>query len=128
MQPMCIFCEGSGICERAEAENDHAYLCWDKNPVSPGHMLVIPKQHVESYFDLTEQQNLAMLELLHKSKSMIDEKYSPDAYNIGINDGIEAGRTVHHVHIHIIPRHKGDVENPRGGVRHIIPGKGDYPH
>lgn len=87
---------------------------------------MVPIRHVESYFDLTDEEALALHGLSVITKEIIISKFYPDAFNIGINDGVEAGQTVHHVHQHLIPRYKGDVANPRGGIRHIIPGKGYY--
>jgi diadenosine tetraphosphate (Ap4A) HIT family hydrolase len=87
---------------------------------------VVPRRHVASFFELTAEERQAMLELLDRAKAVIDKKYAPDAYNIGINDGAAAGQTVMHVHMHLIPRYKGDVDDPRGGVRWIFPRKADY--
>ena len=99
---------------------------WDNYPVSEGHALIIPKRHIISLLNLNNQETLHMYQLLKETCSIINDKFHPDGYNIGINEGEAAGRTIHHVHMHIIPRYFGDVENPRGGIRHIIPGKGDY--
>lgn len=123
----CLFCDKDNTNKNTIlAENELAYARWDNFPVSDGHVEVVPIRHVESYFDLTKDEALAIHELSKKARQIIITKFHPDAFNIGLNDGAEAGRTVHHVHQHLIPRYKGDVENPRGGVRHIIPGKGDY--
>lgn len=103
-----------------------SYSRWDNFPVSNGHAEVIPKRHVESYFELSQQEVESLYELLLMTKKEIDERYSPNAYNVGVNVGLAAGQTVFHVHIHLIPRYVGDVTNSRGGVRNIIPGKGDY--
>jgi len=108
-------------------ENEHFYARWDQYPVSPGHALIIPKFHVETYFDVINHNRMKWLdELLYEVKLIIDQEYEPDGYNIGINQGEAAGQTIFHLHVHLIPRYKGDVENPIGGVRHIIPGKGNY--
>lgn len=122
----CFFCDRHNPKKRILAENDEFYAHLDDFPVSPGHCEVVPKRHIESYFDLSDEEVLAMHELLHTVRGMIDREHAPDAYNIGVNDGIAAGRSIHHLHIHLIPRYSGDVEHPRGGVRHIIPGKGNY--
>lgn len=125
--PECLFCDKDNPeVNTIIAENDLAYARWDNFPVSNGHAEIIPKRHVESYFDLTNEEVVAIHGLSVVAKSIIVTKFHPDAFNIGINDGVAAGRTVHHVHQHLIPRYKGDVVNPRGGIRHIIPGKGDY--
>lgn len=123
----CLFCDKDNPKRhRLILENELFYSRWDNFPVSNGHAEVVPKNHIESFFDLTSEELPQMYNLIKKTKEIIDKKYSPDAYNIGINEGEAAGRTIHHLHVHIIPRYKGDVENPKGGVRHIIPGKGGY--
>jgi diadenosine tetraphosphate (Ap4A) HIT family hydrolase len=98
----------------------------DSFPLTRGHALVVPRRHVASFFELTAEERQAMMELLDRTKAVIDTKYAPDAYNIGINDGAAAGQTVMHVHMHLIPRYKGDADDPRGGVRWIFPRKADY--
>ena len=122
METPCPFCSRSG----ALFENEHAYVREDKFPVSPGHLLIIPKRHVPDWFSLTEEEQQAMLALLSRAKEYLDVRYHPDGYNIGINCGEAAGQTVFHVHMHLIPRYAGDVENPRGGVRGVIADKKDY--
>ena len=124
---VCLFCDRDNK-ERHDiiAENDQAYARWDNYPVSDGHAEVIPKRHVASYFDLTDEEVLALYRLAKQVRQTIIARYHPDAFTLGINDGEAAGRTIHHMHLHVIPRYSGDVENPRGGVRHIIPGKGNY--
>ncbi len=121
----CLFCDNS---EKHEIilENRLFYSRWDKFPVSEGHALVILKRHIISLFELTLDELVWMYDLLCRTKEVINQRFSPDGYNIGVNEGQAAGRTVNHLHIHLIPRYKGDVENPRGGVRNIIPGKGNY--
>lgn len=107
-------------------ENELAYAIFDSFPVNEGHTLIIPKRHAETYFDLTKEEAAAMQELALEVKKMLDEKYHPDGYNIGLNCGEWAGQTVMHCHMHVIPRYKGDIENPRGGVRKIIKNKVPY--
>jgi diadenosine tetraphosphate (Ap4A) HIT family hydrolase len=125
--PECLFCDRNNKAKHIIiAENEFAYSRRDNYPVSEGHAEVIPKRHVESFFDLQDDEVLAIYDLARETKDIIDAKYHPDAFNIGINDGEAAGRTVHHLHMHLIPRYFGDVPEPRGGVRHIIPGKGSY--
>ena len=119
----CIFCNLPK--ERIILENELAYAIYDGFPVSPGHMLVIPKRHFQSYFDANHEEKLNVMELIDGAKQIIEEKNRPDGYNIGINIGETAGQSVMHLHVHIIPRYKGDVENPRGGVRGVIPHKKD---
>jgi diadenosine tetraphosphate (Ap4A) HIT family hydrolase len=123
--PACPFCFLPE--ERIVLKNDLAIAFFDAYPVTKGHALVIPKRHVEDYFSLTRDELLACDELLHALR--LDAMAQDDAiqgFNIGMNAGAVAGQTVFHCHIHLIPRRPGDVENPRGGVRHLIPGKGHY--
>jgi diadenosine tetraphosphate (Ap4A) HIT family hydrolase len=121
----CLFCNIEN--ERIIAENDLAYAVRDGFPVTELHTLIIPKRHVEDYFSLTQEELLACDELMRLLKDEImDADSSVDGFNIGMNSGESAGQTIFHCHIHLIPRRTGDVENPRGGVRHLIPGKGNY--
>ena len=122
----CIFCDFKNDKEKVVLENDLAYAIFDGFPINKGHMLIIPKRHAETYFDLTEDEIKAMNELVFKAKKLIDDKYKPDGYNIGLNCGEYAGQTVFHCHMHIIPRYKGDTPNPRGVVRNIIKGQSKY--
>jgi len=98
----------------------------DSYPVSKGHALIIPRRHVASFFETTEEERQAMLKLLDEAKAGLDKEFKPDGYNIGINGGAAAGQTVMHLHIHLIPRYAGDRADPRGGVRWIIPEKAAY--
>ena len=123
----CFFCDKDNPeVNTIIAQNEFAYARWDNFPASPGHAEVVPIRHVESFFDLTGAELNAIYDLAKVAKQVIDDKYQPDAFNVGVNDGEAAGRTVHHVHVHLLPRYAGDVPNPRGGIRHIIPGKGRY--
>jgi len=153
----CVFCK---IADRGEAvayENEYFFVRFDKFPVSPGHILIIPKRHVVSVFDLETDEWVAMKDALNKAKAIIESHdlvalyqelaqatdgkvtaYAqamlasafigspPGGYNIGNNEGVAAGRTVHHLHIHVIPRYAGDVGNPVGGIRNILPFLGNY--
>lgn len=124
----CIFCIASANNDgNIIVQNDTAFAQWDKYPVNPGHAEIISFRHVESYFDLTENEIIAIHNLASMTKKIIQRKFNPDSYTIGINDGPAAGQTIPHHHMHIIPRYLGDVPQPRGGVRHIIPERGDYP-
>ena len=119
----CLFCkDAKGI----SLDNELAYSARDSYGVSPGHTLVMPKRHVADFFDLTAEEVAACMNLINAEKKSIDEEFSPDGYNIGVNIGPAAGQSIFHVHIHIIPRYKGDVENPQGGVRHVLPKKAHY--
>ena len=120
----CPFCNPSE--EDIILKNDLCYARFDKFPVNKGHILIIPFRHFDSYFDAIKEEKIAFLELIDKAKSFLDSKFKPDGYNIGVNIGKEAGQTIFHVHIHLIPRYKGDMENPKGGVRGVIPDKQKY--
>ena len=106
--------------------NDLAYVRYDKYPVNDGHLLVIPFRHVSNYFELTSEERAAVFLLVDEAKSLLDRELNPDGYNIGINVGESAGQTVWHAHVHVIPRYKGDISDPRGGVRGVIPDKKKY--
>jgi diadenosine tetraphosphate (Ap4A) HIT family hydrolase len=108
------------------AEHPLAAAITDSFPLTLGHTLIVPRRHVASFFELSTNERLAMLGLLDQAKVTLDTKYSPSGFNIGVNDGTAAGQTVMHVHIHLIPRYKGDAADPRGGVRWIFPRKADY--
>lgn len=112
--------------ERIVNQNDLAMQVRDGYPISPGHTLIIPKRHIGSFFELRQEEVQAMLDLLGAAKHDLDTQFRPDSYNIGINDGPQAGQTVPHVHMHLIPRYQGDVKDPRGGVRWLIADKADY--
>lgn len=107
-------------------ENDLAIAFYDEFPVNPGHMLFITKRCVKTFFDTTIDEKIAIFNLVDEAKKLLDDKFHPDGYNIGLNCGEDAGQTVMHIHLHLIPRYKGDIENPRGGVRGIIPSKKEY--
>lgn len=119
--PFCTLPAG-----RVVEENEFALLIRDGYPVSPGHSLIIPKRHVGSFFEATASERTSLLALLDKAKDLVEQDYTPAGYNIGINDGAAAGQTVPHLHIHLIPRYTGDQDDPRGGVRWLIPDKADY--
>ncbi len=121
----CLFCAVEE--ERVVLANDLAYVIRDAFPVTDDHSLIIPRRHVVGYFDLTQEELLACDALLRTLRKQISEQDpSVEGFNVGSNDGEVAGQTIFHCHIHLIPRRAGDVERPRGGIRHLIPGKGDY--
>ena len=103
-----------------------AYAMFDGYPVTHGHVLIVPKRIEASYFKLSKEEKTAMFELVKDMKDYLDEHYKPAGYNIGWNDGITAGQTIMHCHIHVIPRYRGDMDDPRGGVRGVIPHKQKY--
>ena len=120
----CPFC--SLPPDRIVLRNASGVLVRDAFPVSPGHCLVIPHRHVASFFDLPDAERSDLLILLDQAKQGLDALHQPDGYNIGVNDGAAAGQTVPHLHIHLIPRYHGDLPDPRGGVRWVIPEKAPY--
>jgi superfamily II DNA or RNA helicase/HKD family nuclease/diadenosine tetraphosphate (Ap4A) HIT family hydrolase len=99
---------------------------WDAFPASPGHALLTPRRHVADWFDASPEEQAELLRAVAVAKASIEMEHRPDGYNIGINVGRAAGQTVFHLHVHVIPRYSGDVPDPRGGVRHVIPSKGNY--
>ena len=119
----CLFCTPRGVTRR----NALAYCTGDNYPVSLGHSLIIPSRHCPSFFDLTPEEMTACMELLAHEQRALDGEFNPDGYNIGVNVGAAAGQSIHHVHIHLIPRYTGDSSRPQGGVRQVIPEKADYP-
>jgi ATP adenylyltransferase len=122
---MCVFCNID--LGRVILENDLAYVIYDGFPVTEYHCLIIPKRHAETYFDLTEDERNACHRLLVEMKDRIQHQDSSvDGFNIGMNCGESAGQTVFHCHTHLIPRRTGDTDNPRGGVRGVIPEKQQY--
>lgn len=120
----CPFCAPPA--ERILILADEALVIRDAFPVSPGHTLVIPRRHIGSFFELTDAERACMVELLAKAKAELDLSFQPDGFNIGINDGAAAGQTVPHLHLHLIPRYRGDAPDPRGGVRWVLPAKAKY--
>jgi diadenosine tetraphosphate (Ap4A) HIT family hydrolase len=117
----CPFCNISE--DRIIAEHHNVIAIADEFPVANGHTLVIPKEHVRSVFQLDTNESANLWKFVVKVRQLLADRFKPDGFNIGINDGDAAGQTVSHAHIHIIPRYKGDVEDPRGGLRWIIPDK-----
>ena len=121
----CPFCKLNSkvelICETATA-----VAFFDGYPVSEGHTLIIPKHHVANYFDLSVEEQKDLWHMVNHCKTILEKRYHPDGFNVGINVNEAAGQSVFHVHIHLIPRYKGDVENPKGGVRGVIKEKQTY--
>ncbi|MDT8366891.1 MAG: HIT family protein [bacterium] len=124
MEADCPFCSLEP--GRIISESDYTVTIRDGFPVSEGHTLIIPKRHVQSFFELQAMEKAAILQALDEAKENLDQEFSPDGCNIGINDGEAAGQTVMHLHVHLIPRYKGDTKDPRGGVRWILPDKAKY--
>jgi diadenosine tetraphosphate (Ap4A) HIT family hydrolase len=107
-------------------KNDLFFIIKDGFPVSPGHLLIITNQVRKDFFHLNAAEREHLHEAIDVAKGLIEKEYTPDGFNIGMNCGETAGQTVFHFHCHVIPRYKGDMDNPRGGVRHVIPEKGKY--
>ena len=120
----CIFCNIEK--DKIILEGKYSIAFYDNYPVNLGHTLIIPKRHISDYFELYQYEKDDIWKLVEKMKTIIDKRYSPNGYNIGINIGEPAGQSVSHSHIHIIPRYIGDVSNPKGGVRGVIPNKQNY--
>jgi diadenosine tetraphosphate (Ap4A) HIT family hydrolase len=120
----CPFCriEGGRIAWSAPL----AIAFWDVYPVSLGHALVVPRRHAQSWSELTADEKAALTAGIDAIRALIDERYEPHAYNVGFNDGEPAGQTIMHFHVHVIPRYQGDVLDPRGGVRWVLPDKAAY--
>ncbi|WP_321322782.1 HIT family protein [Thiomicrorhabdus sp.] len=118
---LCPFCDSEFYLENATC-----YARFDLYPVTKGHTLVIPKRHVATWFDMSQQEQIDAINLVQAVKLQLDKDYSPDGYNIGVNCGEAAGQTIAHAHIHVIPRYKGDMSDPKGGVRGVIPEKQKY--
>ncbi len=120
----CPFCRLEPNRIRLESEFAVAFL--DGFPVSQGHALVIPKRHVASLFELPAEEQAAVWALVAQVRALLLNEFQPDGFNFGLNDGTAAGQTVMHTHVHVIPRHHGDVADPRGGVRWVVPDKAAY--
>jgi diadenosine tetraphosphate (Ap4A) HIT family hydrolase len=116
------------LCARHEVllENALAYVRYDSNSLSRGHVLVIPKRHVASFFDMTTEEQADILALLRDIQQAIEKQHSPDGYNIGVNVGKAGGQSRMHVHMHLIPRYAGDVADPRGGIRCVLPSMREF--
>lgn len=124
MTAACPFCDPAP--ERVRAANDLALAIRDAFPISPGHTLIVPRRHVASLTEVTDEEARAIWALLGATRAGLDRTSKPDGYNVGVNDGAAAGQTVQHLHVHLIPRYAGDRPDPRGGVRWIIPEKANY--
>lgn len=107
-------------------KNEHFFIIKDGFPVSPGHLLIITNTVRNNFFELTKEEHGNLSDVIEIAKGIIEKEFKPDGYNIGMNCGEAAGQTVFHFHCHLIPRYNGDMENPKGGVRHCINGKGYY--
>lgn len=124
LEPDCPFCNPAT--DRVFFRGDRVTGLWDAHPVAAGHALLIPDRHVASWFDATPDEQLELMRSLQIARAAIEMRHQPDGYNIGINIGGVAGQTIWHLHLHLIPRYVGDVVDPTGGVRHVIPARGNY--
>ncbi len=124
MDAQCPFC--CPVSQEIILQNSFCYSRYDRYPVGKGHLLIVPFRHVASFFDLTADERRAAFELVWQAQVSLDRDFHPDGYNVGVNVGPAAGQTVMHAHIHLIPRYQGDVPDPRGGVRFVIPKKAKY--
>ena len=115
----CLFCRKDE--HKILVESDNFYARFDNFPATDGHIEVVSKRHVASFFDLSSSETAEAVELLRRAHSIINENFGPDGYTVGINDGEAAGRSIDHLHIHLIPRYWGDVSDPRGGIRQVVP-------
>jgi diadenosine tetraphosphate (Ap4A) HIT family hydrolase len=124
-QPLlCPFC--SLDAERIVVQTELALAFYDAFPVTPGHILVVPRRHVADYFELSPEEQAAVWELVNQVRGRLAPESAPDGYNLGVNVGPAAGQTVGHAHVHVIPRRHGDQDDPRGGVRWIFPERARY--
>lgn len=121
-EPNCPFCHIPA--EQRFYDGTLVFGIWDSHPASPGHALLIPKRHVPTWFDATPEEQAELLSAISTARAAIEKNHAPDGYNIGMNIGAAGGQTVFHLHLHVIPRYAGDVPDPRGGVRHVLPGRG----
>jgi diadenosine tetraphosphate (Ap4A) HIT family hydrolase len=119
LEPGCELCEPGDVV----IENPLAYARYDSSSLSRGHLIVVPRRHVAGFFDMTPDEQDAVLALLTQAQRWIQAKHAPDGYNIGVNVGKAAGQARMHVHVHLIPRYAGDVPDPRGGIRCVLAGK-----
>jgi len=122
MESDCVFCRKLDLIYQGEL----VFISQDKYPASPGHLLIVPNRHVPNYFDCSDEEVKELWDSVKIAKNLVEKEHKPDSYNIGINVSQAAGQSVPHTHIHLIPRYAGDVDDPRGGVRSVIPKNRTY--
>jgi len=120
----CPFCSPSA--GRVIYRDAYVTALWDAFPLNPGHALIVPNRHVADWFEATEEERAALMRCVEVCKREIEKHHRADGYNVGFNNGVAAGQTVFHLHVHVIPRLSGDVPDPRGGIRHVLPDKARY--
>jgi len=118
----CLFCRPEDVV----LEGELVYARRDSYPVSPGHLLIIPRRHVADFFETTGAEKAEVFAMVDRAREWLMREFSPDGFNIGVNCGAAAGQSVMHVHLHVIPRYRGDMSDPRGGVRGVIPARQKY--
>ncbi len=123
MTQRCPFCDPAAPL----LANELAWACFDRNPVTRGHLLVLTRRHVPDWFEATDAERLAVLALIDEGRKFLSDRFDPAGYNIGTNAGAASGQTIPHLHVHLIPRYVGDCADPRGGVRGVIPSRQWYP-
>lgn len=123
-EPPCPFCTVNPA--RILHESTLVRILPDGFPVSPGHLLLVPRRHIASWFDATPEEQQALTAAIAVARSLVEQEHQPEGYNVGMNLGEAAGQTVMHLHVHVIPRYRGDVADPRGGVRWVLPARADY--
>jgi len=124
MPSPCPFCPPPSL--RVFHESSLLLALWDAIPLSPGHAILIPRRHNETWFDATDEEQHALTSAIALARAEIEKRHHPDGFNVGMNLGTAAGQTVAHLHLHVIPRYAGDAPDPRGGVRWVVPGRADY--
>lgn len=124
MSTECPFCTLPR--ERILIERDAGWVIRDACPISKGHTLVIPRRHAVSLFELEATERHGLIDLIAEAREQLVAEFKPDGLNVGINDGPAAGQTVMHVHVHLIPRYRGDMPDPRGGIRHMFPSRAKH--
>lgn len=120
--PLCEALSGDALVVAAP----EAVALMDRYPLNPGHCLIVPRRHTPLFWDLSPEETATVFDVLAEARKLIEEKFAPDGYNIGVNVGDAAGQTIGHVHVHLIPRYRGDDDDPRGGVRWILPERAVY--
>jgi diadenosine tetraphosphate (Ap4A) HIT family hydrolase len=119
----CVFCDQD---RQHLLDASITFAFEDEYPVSRGHVLVVPRRHVATYFDCTDDEKAAIWKMVDRVRAVITARYAPDGFNVGFNVNTAAGQTVPHAHVHVIPRYRGDVDDPRGGIRGVLPTKQHY--
>jgi diadenosine tetraphosphate (Ap4A) HIT family hydrolase len=122
--PACPFCNPAP--DRVFHTSELVLALWDAFPVSPGHALIVPKRHIASWCDATPDERRELTETVERVRAIVEQAHQPQGFNVGWNDGRAAGQTVFHLHVHVIPRYEGDADDPRGGIRWILPNRARY--